>query len=59
MQQLYRGVAIYVKKSVFRSASQIHIRSIVGDIVWVEIMVENNQKNGIWRDVRKSQQLTQ
>ena len=47
------GIAIYVYKCV--SASQIHMRSIASDTVWVEIMVENN-KNCIGRGVQKSQQ---
>ena len=45
-----RGVAIYVKKCI--SASQIHMRSIAGDTVWVEIMVESNKKmvlGGVYR----------
>ena len=45
-----RGVAFYVKKCI--SASQIHMRSIASDTVWVEIMVESNKKmvlGGVYR----------
>ena len=35
-----RGVAIYVKTCI--SASQIHMKSIANDTVWVEIMIQKN-----------------
>ena len=43
-------VAVHVKKCI--SASQIHMRSIACDTVWVEIMFENNKKmvlGGVYR----------
>ena len=35
-----RDVAIYVKTCI--SVSQIHMKSIANDTVWVEIMIEKN-----------------
>ena len=45
-----RGVAFYVKTCI--SASQIHMKSIANDTVWVEIMIEKNNNflmEGVYR----------
>ena len=45
-----RGVAIYVKTCI--STSQIHMKSIANDTVWVEIMIEKNNNfllGGVYR----------